>query len=189
MTVSPQGKSLSQRPLGYILAVLGGTLGGPLGWIVSPAVLLVLNNVMREKDGKHPNRFLAWSLIGVIGAPLSLAPIVANSESSKNQVVATPQVSQQASPSASEEPTKQQDASGVNMQNYLKLQNGMTYEQVVEILGKPGEEMSSNELAGYKTVMYMWRATGLGALSGGNMNAMFQNGALVQKSQFNLPQN
>lgn len=57
----------------------------------------------------------------------------------------------------------------------------MTYEEVVAILGKPGTEISSNELAGIKTVMYQWEA-GFGA----NMNAMFQDGGLVQKAQFGL---
>jgi hypothetical protein len=49
--------------------------------------------------------------------------------------------------------------------------------------------MSSNELIVYKSAMHMWRARGLGALSGGDMNAMFQNGADAQKLQLNLTQN
>jgi len=69
-------KPLSKKPLGYLLAILGGSLGAPLGWITSPIVLVILNNVMKEKDGKQPNRFLVWSLIGIVGAPLSLAPII-----------------------------------------------------------------------------------------------------------------
>jgi len=56
MTTNSQ-KPLSEKPLGYLIAVLGGTLGFPLGWITSPVVLLILNNVMKEKEGKQPNRF------------------------------------------------------------------------------------------------------------------------------------
>lgn len=70
---------LSQRPMGYALAVIGGTLGGPLGWVTSPLVLFVLNQVMPDKDGKTPNRFAAWALIGLLGAPLSLTPFLGNS--------------------------------------------------------------------------------------------------------------
>ena len=56
-------------------------------------------------------------------------------------------------------------------------------EEVVAILGKEGEEMSSNDVAGYNTVMYKWDGdSGFGA----NMNGMFQNGKLVQKAQFGL---
>ncbi len=70
------------------------------------------------------------------------------------------------------------------MENYNKLQTGMTYEQVVSILGEEGKEMSSNDIAGYRNVMQMWKA---GGFTVGNMNTMFQNGALIQKAQFELP--
>ena len=59
----------------------------------------------------------------------------------------------------------------------------MTYAQVVQILGKEGEELSSNEIGGYKTVMYKWDGN---AGWGANMNAMFQNSKLNSKSQFGL---
>ncbi len=58
---------------------------------------------------------------------------------------------------------------------------GMTYPEVVGILGEAGEEMSRNELAGITTVMYSWKRFG-----GANMNAMFQNGKLISKAQFGL---
>ena len=72
---------------------------------------------------------------------------------------------------------------GVTMENYNRLKTGMTYAQVVQILGKEGEELSSNEIGGYKTVMYKWDGD---AGWGANMNAMFQNGKLNSKSQFGL---
>jgi len=76
----PNSRSLSQKPLGYLLAILGGTLGGPLGWITSPIVLFGLNRILKEKDGQQPNRFLIWALLGIVGAPLSLAPIIASAD-------------------------------------------------------------------------------------------------------------
>jgi hypothetical protein len=69
----------------------------------------------------------------------------------------------------------------VTMAKFSSLQTGMTYPQAVEIIGAPGEEMSHSEIAGYATVMYAWKNPG-----GSNMNAMFQNGALVNKAQFGL---
>ncbi len=68
------------------------------------------------------------------------------------------------------------------MANYTRLKTGMTYPQVVEILGKEGTELSSNEIGGYRTVMYQWEGEGFAA----NMNAMFQNGKMIQKAQFGL---
>jgi hypothetical protein len=73
-------------------------------------------------------------------------------------------------------------STGVTMANFSRLKTGMTYDQVVKILGKDGEEMSSNEISGIKTVMYKWDGDGFGA----NMNAMFQNGKLMSKAQLGL---
>ncbi len=176
MTTNETPKPLSEKPVGYVLAILGGTIGAPLGWITSPVVLLILNNVMKRKDEKQPNRFLVWSLIGIIGAPISLAPILSSMNTSSSSGGNSDSQTEIATP-------KPEDTSGVNMKNYTKIKTGMSYEEVVAILGKEGEEMSSNDVAGYNTVMYKWDGdSGFGA----NMNGMFQNGKLVQKAQFGL---
>lgn len=70
----------------------------------------------------------------------------------------------------------------VTKAQYQALRDGISYRQAVQILGCEGEEMSSSEIAGYKTVMYMWEGEGFG----GNMDAMFQNDAMVSKAQFGL---
>lgn len=69
----------------------------------------------------------------------------------------------------------------VTAAEYAQLETGMSYDDAVGVIGAPGEELSSNELAGTRTVMYMWQNR-----NGTNMNAMFQNDSLVQKSQFGL---
>ena len=182
----PDNRSLSQKPLGYGLAIIGGTLGGPLGWITSPIVLFSLNRILKERDGIHPNRFLIWALAGIVGAPLSFAPIIASADRKSptpNTSSDPGRVAERSNQGQGSNPERERG--GVTMANYNRLQTGMTYEQVVEILGEEGKEMSSNDMAGYKNVMYMWKA---GGFSAGNMNAMFQNGALVQKAQFELPE-
>jgi hypothetical protein len=55
-----------------VLAVLGGLIGSPLGLLTSPGVLFLLNKNMKGKEGKQPNRFAVWALIGIIGAPVSM---------------------------------------------------------------------------------------------------------------------
>lgn len=69
----------------------------------------------------------------------------------------------------------------VTMVEYSTVQNGMDYPNVIRIIGAPGVELSSNDIAGYRTVMYDWRND-----DGSGMNAMFQNGKLIQKAQFGL---
>jgi hypothetical protein len=70
----------------------------------------------------------------------------------------------------------------VGKAQYDALQSGMSYADAVAVLGCAGEELSSSEMAGYKTVMFMWDGNSFGA----NMNAMFQNDAMVSKAQFGL---
>jgi hypothetical protein len=72
--------------------------------------------------------------------------------------------------------------SGVTLANFNRIREGMSYQEVVSILGSPGELTASSDVAGIKTVMYQWEGESFGA----NMNAMFQNGKLVTKAQFGL---
>lgn len=76
-------------------------------------------------------------------------------------------------------PTK---AQGITMAKFLAIESGMSYRQVVEILGKSGQEMSRTDMAGNTLVMYSWKANWTGA----NMTAMFRNGKLISKAQFGL---
>ena len=69
----------------------------------------------------------------------------------------------------------------VTAAEYRQLATGMTYQQAFEIIGFHGEELSRSEIAGTTTVMVQWMNA-----NGGNMNAMFQNGRLIQKAQFGL---
>ena len=82
---------------------------------------------------------------------------------------------------SSSPPASASGSSGLTYANYLRLRDGMSYSEAVEILGSAGEEVSRSEIAGYTTVMYQWKRW-----TGANMNAMFQNGKLVTKAQFGL---
>lgn len=64
---------------------------------------------------------------------------------------------------------------------YDAVTTGMTYSEVVAVIGFAGEELSRVEIAGATTVMYGWQNP-----DGSNMNATFQRGTLVAKAQFGL---
>ena len=64
-------KTLAYTKKGLLIACLGGILGGPLGLVVSPVLLLFINSVTRN-HGISVNRFLIWSALGILLAPVSL---------------------------------------------------------------------------------------------------------------------
>lgn len=73
-------------------------------------------------------------------------------------------------------------AAGVTLAQYEQLTDGITYDAAVAILGEPSQELSRTSVGGITTVMYMWN----GAAPASNMNAMFQDGKMVSRSQFGL---
>ena len=71
----------------------------------------------------------------------------------------------------------------VTLENFNKIQTGMSVDEVYAILGEPTETLSESEIGGMRTVMVQWTQ---GGLSFGNMNVMFQDEKVIQKSQFGL---
>jgi len=76
----------------------------------------------------------------------------------------------------------------LSIQKYNRISNGMTYQQVEEIVGFRSTELSrafspaiKGVMNSVETVMYMWNNE-----NGSNMNAMFQNNKLISKAQFGL---
>lgn len=69
----------------------------------------------------------------------------------------------------------------VTLAEYEQVREGMSYVEVNAIIGSAGQELSRSDIAGYSTVMYSWANS-----NGSNMNAMFQNGRLVNKAQLGL---
>ena len=57
----------------------------------------------------------------------------------------------------------------------------MTHEEVSQLLGASGEEISHSNVAGYSTTIHTWRGT-----NGAMITAMFQNDHLLNKSELGL---
>lgn len=81
-------------------------------------------------------------------------------------------------------PATPQNKPGISASEFAQLRAGMSYPEVVAIIGSEGELISENEMAGYRTQMFMWDEEGTFGI--GNANVMFQNGQMIQKSQFGL---
>lgn len=74
----------------------------------------------------------------------------------------------------------------ISLEEFNAIKNGMTYQEVFDIVGSSGTILSESDLGlgdEYFTRMYMWE--GEGSL-GANANVMFQGGKVIQKAQLGL---
>jgi len=71
---------------------------------------------------------------------------------------------------------------GVTAEKFDRVANGMKYEDVSEIVGQEGREMSRDVVGTVTTVVYTWSND-----DGSKMTATFKNGSLVSKEQVDLP--
>ena len=74
----------------------------------------------------------------------------------------------------------------ISLEEFNKIETGMTYQQVCEIVGGEGTLGSSVDIGvgeEYKTEIYQW--TGDGSI-GANANVTFQGGKSVSKAQIGL---
>lgn len=74
--------------------------------------------------------------------------------------------------------------SGLTYENYLKVQNGMTYTEVCDIFGQSGIQQPHTEVEGYSLTVYSWEKNS--SFSYANVVVMFENGKVTSKSQVGL---
>ena len=75
------------------------------------------------------------------------------------------------------------NAETISYTEYAKIEIGMTYDQVCDIVGSYGRELARTEMAGYLTVVVGWDGEGT---IGANANVTFQNGKVMSKAQAGL---
>ena len=66
-----------------------------------------------------------------------------------------------------------------------KINNGMSYEEVIGIIGGEGEVISESGQKGDKFYIVMYKYKGVGDIAA-NVNLIFQGGKLINKSQIGL---
>lgn len=73
----------------------------------------------------------------------------------------------------------------IDLAEFQKIKAGMSYSQVVSIIGGSGTVMSESGSSGdpLHTIMYSWEGQGG---FGANANIMFQGGKMINKAQFGL---
>ena len=71
----------------------------------------------------------------------------------------------------------------VSAAQFAQLHVGMTYAEVIAVIGCEGDVMVDQSAGQPSTMTYGWQGHGI---PGANINAMFQDGRLVMKRQFGI---
>lgn len=74
----------------------------------------------------------------------------------------------------------------ISMNEFNQIKNGMTYEQVTEIIGSPGEMVLETGTPGDQFYTAKYHFKGDGGLWGAQAELTFQNGKLSTKTQTGL---
>lgn len=98
----------------------------------------------------------------------------------------TPELTTEPTPEPTEEPTPEPTPSKLTMDKFKALETGMTYEQVVAVLGMEGELSSVVDIGDpqFRTETYTFQNSFLDG--GGNIIVQIQGGGLVTKAQHGL---
>lgn len=75
---------------------------------------------------------------------------------------------------------------GVTKAGFAALKDGMSYREVVGILGGDGELLSETTLGDVRTAMYRWKPVNPGRVFQPSLDVMFQDDKLISKAQYNL---
>ena len=78
----------------------------------------------------------------------------------------------------------EEDKPTITKAEFDSIEEGMTYEEVVAIIGGEGELQAESGTPGdqFHTVLYVWEGDSAGSAA----NAMFQGGRLTSKAQYGL---
>lgn len=71
----------------------------------------------------------------------------------------------------------------ITMDEYNQIETGMSYDEVVDIIGSKGELSTKSESNGYTIEIYTWYGNGT---AGSNANVTFENGKATTKAQVGL---
>ena len=74
-----------------------------------------------------------------------------------------------------------ENGSAVTREKYDRLTDGMSYKEVVQVLGDEGEEQFKSNIAGFNIATYQWKGSGFSSII-----VTFQNDKLQSKSQVGL---
>lgn len=129
-----------------------------------------------SKQGKKKGGKLKWVIIAIIVIVVIAAVGGGNSKDSKKSS------GKKSESTSSSNNNSAKESAGINEEKFDSIQNGMSYEEVKNIIGQDGENISESDVAGTKTVMYQWTASD----GWGNATVTFQDDKVINKAQFGV---
>lgn len=156
--------------------VLGG-LFGTIGLILS---IIALTNKTKKKG-----MAIAGVILNIIAIAIAMAVMVSSTINNQNEStssVSSASAEVSASSAASEENTLDITEGYATMDKFNQIEIGMTYDEVVDIVGSEGTLMSEAGTGEYKISIYYWYSVTHLA----NMNVSFENGVVAGKAQVGL---
>jgi hypothetical protein len=124
---------------------------------------------------KKVGKIVLWVFVGIIAIGV-IAAIVNPAPTPSNNVKAD---QQKETPT----PKPQADPGEITLEEFNKIENGLTLAQVEEIIGGKGELQSSAGDGQYKTEIYTWKGAGG---FGSNANVTLQGDKVMAKAQLGL---
>jgi outer membrane protein assembly factor BamE (lipoprotein component of BamABCDE complex) len=116
------------------------------------------------------------AIIAVVGACASGGSGSKSSDKGGESATAT-----SGSKSTKKSSSDSSDDTKINADKFKKIENGMSYEQVKQIIGSDGTEQTTNQVGDITTTIYEWKSDGFGVA-----NVTFQNDQVVNKAQFGV---
>lgn len=139
--------------------------GSKLKWIILVVVLLLLVVVVFGGGGDDESASTSGSA--------GVATTDADAAKSANAAAVASDAGDTSDASAT--------SSGVNADSFAAIQSGMSYEDVVALMGSEGELTSESEAGGSTSQLYQWESDGWGIAQ-----VMFMDGKVVNKTQLGI---
>ena len=134
--------------------------------------------VCRKKQGGIGK----WFIIVIIAIVIIAAITGGNDDSTSSSANSDTTLQKNNISSEQSNTATEKESTGLTEENYDSIETGMTYDEVVNIIGEDGTNISESEVAGIKTVIYEWTASD----GWGNATITFQDDAVINKAQFGV---
>ena len=132
------------------------------------------------KCGKDQRNFFAKHKVVTFILILAVLGAIAGASGSENKSNST---ASSTTSSTTSGVTTEQKQDRLNLEKFNKIETGMSYQEVVNIIGEEGTVLSESEIGNIKSIIYSWYGEGS---IGANANVTFQNGKVVSQAQVGL---